>query len=52
MTHHVASTRGDLLRMPRAGFVIEKPFKPNEIPARGAPGAGQRAGVIAIPLSP
>jgi signal transduction histidine kinase/CheY-like chemotaxis protein len=30
MTHHLASARADLQRMPRAGFVIEKPFKPNE----------------------
>lgn len=30
MTHHLASTRADLRRMPRSGFAIEKPFKPNE----------------------
>lgn len=30
MTHHLASARGDLRRMPRSGFAIEKPFKPNE----------------------
>jgi signal transduction histidine kinase/CheY-like chemotaxis protein len=30
MTHHLASSRADLRRMPRSGFAIEKPFKPNE----------------------
>jgi DNA-binding response OmpR family regulator len=30
MTHHLATSRADLQRMPRSGFVIEKPFKPNE----------------------
>jgi hypothetical protein len=30
MTHHLATARADLQRMPRSGFVVEKPFKPNE----------------------
>jgi CheY-like chemotaxis protein len=30
MTHHLASSRSELRRMPRSGFAIEKPFKPNE----------------------
>jgi signal transduction histidine kinase/CheY-like chemotaxis protein len=30
MTHHLASSRSELRRMPRSGFTIEKPFKPNE----------------------
>jgi two-component system cell cycle sensor histidine kinase/response regulator CckA len=30
MTHHLASSRSDLWRLPRSGFAIEKPFKPNE----------------------
>jgi len=30
MTHHLATARADLQCMPRSGFVIEKPFKPNE----------------------
>ncbi len=47
MTHHLASARDDLRGMPRSGFVIEKPFKPNEflLAVRQAldsmPGAGQ-----------
>ena len=30
MAHHLASARAHVQRMPRSGFIIEKPFKPNE----------------------